>query len=181
LGGSTTIEGLRASCWSSFVSEVSESTETVSTFHAKSKQAFANFVLLRNLHYRLFILAPETKVLFGFPIDADPRSDALVKNPKFIMHAAYVVRMFDSVLSTLGPDFELLEEVSTDLGIKHVRFGVTEAMVGHMGVALIETLEEQLPNKEFNETVKTSWKKAYATLSEGMVNALAKARASSRQ
>jgi hypothetical protein len=39
------------------------------------------------------------------------------------MHAAYLIQMIDTALNMLGPDIELLTEIMTELGIKHVRYG----------------------------------------------------------
>jgi hypothetical protein len=62
-------------------------------------------------------------VLFGFPIDIDPTSPEVLTSKRFIMHAAYLIQMIDTALNMLGPDIELLTEIMTELGIKHVRYG----------------------------------------------------------
>jgi hypothetical protein len=58
-----------------------------------------------------------------------------MKSKRFIMHAAYLVQMLDTVLNMLGPDIELLTEIMLDLGAKHLRYGVKPDMFPRMGEA----------------------------------------------
>ena len=80
------------------------------------------------LFQKLFLKAPQTKVLFGFPIDIDATSEEVSKSRRFVMHAAYLIQMIDTALQMLGPDIELLTEIMLELGTKHIRYGVKPAM-----------------------------------------------------
>jgi hemoglobin-like flavoprotein len=117
---------------------------------------------------RLFEKCPEAKVLFGFPIDIDPSSPEVLKSKRFLMHASYLIQMLDTALNMLGPDIELLTEIMTELGIKHVRYGVKPEMFPIMGEALIHTLETTLKD-DFTEPVREAWIEIYLALSHDMI------------
>jgi hemoglobin-like flavoprotein len=89
------------------------------------------------------------------------------------MHASYLIRMLDTALNMLGPDIELLTEIMTKLGDKHVRYGVTSEMFPIMGDALIHTFETIL-KADFTEPVKEAWLQTYSALSQDMLGAQAK-------
>lgn len=89
------------------------------------------------------------------------------------MHASYLVQMLDTALNMLGPDIELLTEIMTELGVKHIRYGVKPEMFPMMGESLIYTLEESL-KEEFTGAVKESWLEVYKALSQDMIRAMAK-------
>jgi hypothetical protein len=61
-----------------------------------------------------FRLCPAAKVLFGFPLDMDPESEAIKTNRRFLAHASYMIDMLDRALNMLGPDVELLQEILSD-------------------------------------------------------------------
>jgi hypothetical protein len=123
----------------------------------------------------LFKKCPQAKVLFGFPIDIDPNAPELLRSSSFIMHASYLIRMLDTALNMLGPDIELLTEIMTKLGDKHVRYGVKPEMFPIMGDALIHTLKTIL-KADFTESVKEAWLKTYSALSQDMLRAQVKAK-----
>jgi methyl-accepting chemotaxis protein len=93
------------------------------------------------------------------------------------MHAAYLIQMIDTALNMLGPDIELLTEIMTELGIKHVRYGVKPEMFPIMGDALNHTLETTLKGS-FTEPIKESWIETYKALSQDMVRAQVKSKQS---
>jgi methyl-accepting chemotaxis protein len=120
--------------------------------------------------FSLFEKCPQAKVLFGFPIDTDPNSPELLNSKRFIMHAAYLIQMIDTALNMLGPDIELLTEIMTELGIKHVRYGVKPEMFPIMGDALMHTLQTTLKD-DFTDDIKESWVEVYTALSQDMIRA----------
>jgi hypothetical protein len=153
---------------------------------------------------RLFEKCPQAKVLFGFPIDIDPTSPELLTSKRFIMHAAYLIQMIDTALNMLGPDIELLTEIMTELGLKHVRYGgtfrfylfvhrtavwacthlssflacfflVKPEMFPIMGDALILTLETTLKG-DFTDPIREAWIETYSALSQDMIRAQIKAK-----
>jgi hemoglobin-like flavoprotein len=113
-------------------------------------------------------------VLFGFPIDINPHSEELLTSKRFHMHAAYLIQMLDTALNMLGPDIELLTEIMSELGIKHVRYGVKPEMFPIMGSCLIETLEECLDERDFNANTRDAWVETYNALSQDMIRSQVK-------
>ena len=76
--------------------------------------------------------------------------------------------MIDTSLNMLGPDIELLTEIMTELGTKHIRYGVTKTMFPHMGTALLAMLEDALGD-EFNEALRKHWVEVFDALSGDMI------------
>jgi hemoglobin-like flavoprotein len=109
-------------------------------------------------------------VLFGFPIDIDANSTELLKSKRFIMHASYLIQMIDCALNMLGPDIELLTEMMTDLGVKHVAYGVKPEYFPIMGRCLITVLADCLGDS-FTDTVKQAWVETYDALAQDMIRA----------
>ncbi|CAB9521805.1 Leghemoglobin Lb120 [Seminavis robusta] len=123
------------------------------------------------LFMHLFELCPATKVLFGFPMDMDPRCEEVKNSPRFQTHAKYMINMLDRALNMLGPDAELLGEILSDLGKKHARLGVQERFFPFMGDALILTLREVL-GTEFTPDIESHWKEVYHALSTNIVKSM---------
>lgn len=122
------------------------------------------------LFQRLFEKCPQAKVLFGFPLDIDPKSLELIASKRFVMHASYLIQMLDTALNMLGPDIELLTEIMLELGVKHVRYGVQPEMFPVMGECLLVTLEECL-KEAMTDNHKQAWRVTYNALSQDMIRA----------
>jgi hemoglobin-like flavoprotein len=88
-----------------------------------------------------------------------------------MMHAVYLIQMIDTALNMLGPDIELLTDIMTELGSKHVQYGVEPLMFPMMGEALIFTLELILKG-DFTNLVREAWVETYTALAQDMVRAL---------
>ena len=105
----------------------------------------------------------------------DPSSKQLLLSKRVVVHAAYLIKMIDSVLNMLGPDTEVLAEIMAELSKKHVRMGVTPDMFRCMGKCLIGMLEECLSEYQsgfrFTQTIRDAWVETYAVLSSGMLQA----------
>jgi len=129
--------------------------------------------LLLHIFCSLFEKCPQAKVLFGFPIDIDPRSETLTTSRRFLMHAGYLIQMLDTALNMLGPDIELLTEIMLELGSKHVSYGVKAEYFSVMGESLILTLEETLKD-DITPEVKEAWLETYNALSQDMIRAIVK-------
>jgi hemoglobin-like flavoprotein len=141
-------------------------------FHTQSTHPVLLFLFR---WYSLFEKCPKAKVLFGFPLDIDTHSPELLESKRFIMHAAYLIQMLDMALNMLGPDIELLTEIMTELGIKHVRYGVKPEMFPIMGEALIYTLQTILKSG-FTERINEAWIEIYSALSQDMIRVQLKTR-----
>ncbi|GAX29564.1 hypothetical protein FisN_24Lh015 [Fistulifera solaris] len=149
----------------STISNVMEDWESVK--RTKDYEKVAGTKLFR----RLFDKCPQAKLLFGFPIDIDVDSPELLQSKRFIAQAIYFWNMIDTSLNMLGPDIELLTEIMTELGTKHVVYGVKPDMFPIMGDALVWTLKEMLGDK-FTEESEESWKETYGALSADMIRSM---------
>lgn len=114
----------------------------------------------------MFTECPEAKLLYGYPLDIEV-SD-LVNSKRFLMHCSYWIQMIDSSLGLLGPDIELLTEIMTELGRKHVRYGVKPEMYPLMGKCLVSVLIELLGEKAMNSSVVEAWNETFNALSGDM-------------
>lgn len=79
--------------------------------------------------------------------------------------------MLDSALHMLGPDIELLTDIMTDLGAKHVGYGVKPDLFIIMGDCLMDVLSDLLPEGKFTPSVKSSWKEVYGALAADLMKA----------
>lgn len=84
------------------------------------------------------------------------------------MHAAYMIEMLDTALQMLGPDIELLTDILTELGQKHVRYGVKPEMFKTMGESLLLTLEQVLEGS-FDNATREAWVETYKEISQDMI------------
>lgn len=99
------------------------------------------------LFQNLFEKCPEAKPLFGFPIETDPRNKYLLKSPRFAQHATFLVKMVDTTVNMLGEGVtEHLTKMLTDLGKKHVAYGVMPEYFPFMTESLLVMLKETIGN-----------------------------------
>jgi hemoglobin-like flavoprotein len=84
------------------------------------------------------------------------------------MHATFLVEMIESTVDMLGDDNETLEKSLTELGKKHVTFGVLPEYFPHMTDALIIMLK-QLLGDDFSETDHKAFENVLAVLIADMV------------
>lgn len=81
-----------------------------------------------------------------------------------------MIAMLDRALNMLGPDSELLTEVMTDLGKKHVNLGIKDVYYySIMGDSLLLALGELL-EKDFTPGVEKSWTIVYGELASAMIS-----------
>jgi hemoglobin-like flavoprotein len=92
--------------------------------------------------------------LFGFPAEIDPRCEELVKSKRFAFHATFLMEMMERTVEMLGDDNDKLTEALTDLGKKHVAFGVLPEYFPYMTEALIVMLKELLGDRFSNDDQK---------------------------
>jgi Globin len=104
----------------------------------------------------LFELCPDAKLLFGFPLNVDPQSGALLKNARFIKHATFLLSMIEKAVGMLGQDDAELTETLLDLGRKHVTYGVRPEYFPFMTKAIIKMMKEILGG-EFTAEDEEAW------------------------
>jgi hemoglobin-like flavoprotein len=122
----------------------------------------------------MFDRVPQTKLLFGFPLEMPIDSESLKDNPRFKAHSKYMIEMLGKALNMLGPDDELLTEIMSDLGKKHVQMGIENASYyAVMGESLLLALSEIL-GSHFTQEVEESWKIVYGELTAAMIKEIGK-------
>ena len=121
-----------------------------------------------SLFESLFVILPETKVLFGFPANVDPQSDALLKSVRFGVHAEFLIEMIEKTVQILGEDDETLEDILFSLGQRHVAFGVTPEHFPFMTKALIHMLKEMMA-EDFSKEDEKAFENVMALLIADMV------------
>ena len=121
----------------------------------------------------MFELCPEAKLLFGFPEDTDPKSEALLKNELFKKHATFLLNMIGKTVSMLGyarssTDDEVLERQLMEIGRKHVTYGVKAEYFPLMTQSVIKTMKELLGG-DFTSQEEKAWNDILSLLISDMV------------
>ena len=116
----------------------------------------------------LFELCPESKLLFGFPLSIDPKSDTLVQNERFLKHANFLLSMIGKSVGFLGEDDEQLTKILLELGKKHLVYGVKPDYFPHMTKAITMMLKEMLGG-EFTDDDQKAWEEILAILIADLV------------
>ncbi len=119
---------------------------------------------------RLFELEPRTKEVFGFARDYDPKDDKEFKE-FYLIHAIRMIDMFDIALNMLGPDTETLNEILSDLGKRHIKYGVLPHFFPFMGHAVVYALKESI-GETMTPEVTEAWVEVYAELSGTIMKAI---------
>jgi hypothetical protein len=101
-------------------------------------------------------------------IEFQGREEEMYKSDIFLRHAKGVVQMLDEAVNMLGPDLGPVSKTLTDLGARHVAYGVIPAHYGIVGEALLHTLATALGDK-WTDTVKQGWTAVYGFLSTAMI------------
>lgn len=122
----------------------------------------------------LFQRYPRSKLFFGFPINAEPSSQAIAESKRFVMHASYFIQMLETALNMLGTDdADLMIDIMLELGKKHESYGVTHDVFPILGDCLCDALEELL-NRDGNivmtDAHKKAWIETYKVISHGMIH-----------
>jgi len=124
------------------------------------------------LFQQFFRDCPESKTLFGFPLDMDMESDAMMKSRRFKTHASYFIEMLDKALEMV--EAKKLDENMRSLGELHVQYGVKAEMFPIMGKALVFALKDTLES-DWNEDLQAAWNDVYERLSSSMMASMKKA------
>jgi hemoglobin-like flavoprotein len=81
-----------------------------------------------------------------------------------MIHAVQMITMFDKALNMLGPDTEILNEMLTDLGKRHIKYGVLPHYFPFMGHAVVYALKETIGDT-MSPDVMEAWVEVYDELS----------------
>jgi hypothetical protein len=106
--------------------------------------------------------------MFSFGPEFVGNEEELYKTERFKRHAAGVVGMLDTMINCFGPDLEPATKALTDLGARHVAYGVLPAHYGIVGQALLHTLETALGDK-WTPAVQKGWTLIFGFVSTTMM------------
>jgi hemoglobin-like flavoprotein len=95
----------------------------------------------------------QKQAIFGF----QSNQGNIEKNPilrmGLMVHGLRIVQMIDEVLNWLGPDVDVLNEILSDLGNRHGRYGVKKEHFVHMGEAIRGALSNILDEKHYTKEI----------------------------
>eukprot|EP00522_Entomoneis_paludosa_P017959 CAMPEP_0172440488 /NCGR_PEP_ID=MMETSP1065-20121228/1107_1 /TAXON_ID=265537 /ORGANISM="Amphiprora paludosa, Strain CCMP125" /LENGTH=179 /DNA_ID=CAMNT_0013189335 /DNA_START=314 /DNA_END=853 /DNA_ORIENTATION=- len=137
---------------------------------AKQKPAFDEIVGSMIMK-RLFQQEPRTKTVFGFSA-ADDFETCKRAQIALLIHSKRMIFMLDAAMSMLGPDADLLTEVLSGLGKRHIQYGVKAAYMPYMGVAIIGALRQVLGENVWNSDIEEAWSIVYEELSTDIMKAI---------
>jgi hemoglobin-like flavoprotein len=113
-------------------------------------------------------MCPQAKLLFGFPENVDARSDKLLHNKRFLTHAKFLLTMIHKTVAMLGVDNDELTKILTELGKKHVTYGVKSDYFPYMTKSVVIMMKEMLKD-EFTEDDRKVWEDILSVLIADMV------------
>ena len=116
----------------------------VHNFQFVALASYTKLIALFSILHSLFEICPETKMLFGFPMDISPNSPDLLQSRRFSYHASFLVEMIEKTIGMLGEDDATIEKNLLALGQRHVSFGVKAEHFPYMTKALIFMLKTVL-------------------------------------
>eukprot|EP00977_Amphora_coffeiformis_P020294 scaffold8050_cov180-Amphora_coffeaeformis.AAC.1 len=135
---------------------------------------------------KLFEIEPLTKQVFDIEVHHTPTHKELQESGH-LYHAIRMFEMFDAALNMLGPDLETLNEVLTELGKRHIGYGVKAVShicrlvssplppIQHyfpfMKHALFYALRDTLGSK-WTPAVQESWTEVYEELSGAIMKSI---------
>ena len=126
--------------------------------------------LANNTLFRLLDLEPRIKTVFGFRPEQDVKNNPMLRMG-ILVHGKAMIAMIDSVLSLLGPDIEVLEDLLSQLGVRHTRLGVEKEYFPLLGQALFSVLKDALGEK-YTKEVEHAWNTVYASLSDEIIKGM---------
>eukprot|EP00980_Cylindrotheca_fusiformis_P016406 scaffold4891_cov140-Cylindrotheca_fusiformis.AAC.3 len=122
------------------------------------------------LFKKFFNFEPRALAVYNFAKDAKV-DDHFFKTTNMIIHAKRYITALDGAVGMLGPNIEMLTEILTEMGQRHVKYGVLPAYYPPMGRALLEMMEEILGAEEFTPDIKESWRECYQIMAHDMAKA----------
>ena len=118
----------------------------------------------------MFEMEPETKKVFGMEVDYTPTAEKL-KEAGQLHIAISILQRFDASLNLMGPDYETLDEILTDLGKRHVSYGVKAHYFPFMGKAIVCALKQTLGDNWTPEAA-SAWNEVYQEISGAIMKSI---------
>jgi hemoglobin-like flavoprotein len=94
----------------------------------------------------------------------------MANSKRFLMHSTFLVGMIEKALNMLGVANDELTAMMSDLGRKHVVYGVKADYFPHMKSAIIAMLHEMLEMK-FSTEDEDAWDEVLSVLTTDMTKA----------
>jgi Globin len=110
----------------------------------------------------LFVACPDAMLLFGFQ-KSFPIED-LRYSKRILVHASFMIEMISKALNMLGTDDAELTEFMTDLGKKHIAYGVKPEYMPMMQDSILNMLQTLLADKGFGDQEKEAWNAVLSAL-----------------
>jgi hemoglobin-like flavoprotein len=119
---------------------------------------------------RLFELEPETKTIFGFPVKGKIKATGM-QRIGLLIHGKRIVNMIEGTYALLGPDIDLLEEFLSDLGRRHVSYGVKPRYFQYLGQAFREVLKDILGDL-WTDEIDRAWEAVFREITAEMTKSM---------
>ncbi|MBV8640211.1 MAG: hemin receptor [Verrucomicrobia bacterium] len=127
--------------------------------------------LVQNSWEKVLPISDTAATLFyGRLFELDPSTRPLFKDTNMAQQRKKLIQVIGTVVNGLNRLDQLIPAVS-NLGRRHVAYGVRDEHYSSVGKALIWTLEQGL-GADFTPEVREAWTTVYAVLAETMKNAM---------
>ncbi|MBV8416468.1 MAG: hemin receptor [Verrucomicrobia bacterium] len=127
--------------------------------------------LVQNSWEKVLPISDTAATLFyGRLFELDPSTRPLFKDTNMAQQRKKLIQVIGTVINGLNRLDQLIPAVS-NLGRRHVAYGVRDEHYSSVGKALIWTLEQGL-GADFTPEVREAWTTVYAVLAETMKNAM---------
>ena len=127
--------------------------------------------LVQNSWEKVLPISDTAATLFyGRLFELDPSTRPLFKDTNMAQQRKKLIQVIGTVVNGLNRLDQLIPTVS-NLGRRHLAYGVRDEHYSSVGKALIWTLEQGL-GADFTPEVRAAWTTVYAVLAETMKNAM---------
>jgi hemoglobin-like flavoprotein len=127
--------------------------------------------LVQNSWEKVLPISDTAATLFyGRLFELDPSTRPLFKDTNMAQQRKKLIQVIGTVVNGLNRLDQLIPAVS-NLGRRHVAYGVRDEHYSSVGKALIWTLEQGL-GADFTPEVREAWTTVYTVLAETMKNAM---------
>jgi hemoglobin-like flavoprotein len=130
-----------------------------------SEAEFGTEILLK-----LFRMAPGAKAVFGFDPQEDVENNSKLR-ASALVHGLRILQILDGILTLLGPNTEMLFEILSKLGDRHLKLGVDKEYILLIGSAIRECISDKLGAK-YTSDDDESWKIVFSILSAELLRAM---------
>jgi hemoglobin-like flavoprotein len=94
------------------------------------------------------------------------------ESKRLLIHASFIVEMIEKALEMLGGDDKELTDFMTDLGRKHIAYGVKPEYMPRMQQSIVLMLKSMLTEKNgFTEKDEKAWQAVLSALVADMTRA----------